>query len=490
LQMAIDLRFSEGDTTSMHFDRQGARIHHMFGNSYSKRIQHEMNSDHLGSFEKQKILEKTFEVQENILKFAKQAIDNFVKGRRLSASSHSYGYIGEIKVRLLVVEFAEKVYGSCFEKALNNTLGKENAALAEFIRISHAICDQLFLECHNFVPEHELKKVNEYSTCISYFYEFFGQNVPAVYRGDQNSIPMRQGAIAAIKAQYFRYESSRTKSKLPTVDDVCRTSDVFKIIELHEKTMDEVFTNNIRFFNISANMLEWLDAIRRDTIKVEYHLPNVLNQLEKWHDRNEQGYSLFYMFVVTFMLGLSFPSDGMRKEYIARSKEYESQARSKYRSLGFQRGIREVLGCHDRGTIRKLVPNRKVEWDKDKKQFKHSHLVDVFTGTVTRSDNPLAGKISLDISVRGTSLTVYFVPTQYGLWDSRYAKQSTRVEFFIGFSIYHCAEALAVKPLEQRFCPKCRLKREVITLNQDPGYVMCSRCHESFADPNLSQQQF
>jgi len=482
LQKALEIRTAEKAGSSPNkTDNVRGRIHHMFGNSLTKRILHAMKAEQLGKFSKSRYPKDSSFGIDKILPFARKAIENFAQGRKFIVTNRNYGYVGEAKVRLLVVEFAVKTISNCVERAFKNTLGKDKVKLAEFVRESHSVCDQLLVECHNIVPTKELSRVSDYTNCVSYFYQFFGlanTRLQSVWRDDDASIPMRRSSIATIKAKYFVSRANRKNVRLPSVYDVGEAEDINKIIGLHERTIKNVLEGNIRDVSISNDMQEWLDAVRHPLVEDRYHLEDVRCKVEQWNQKNEFGYSLFYLYVITFLSAISCPGKEMIRKQVLKLSDLHEQVRSRYKYIGLKRGSKEILANHKADTIRKLIPAHSAGWDKDAKKFKNSSGLKVCTGTVIQSDKPLIGFISLDADyvVPGKPFKVYFVPKPCGLYGSRFSHQKTRVEFFTGFSIGHGAEALQVKELIKRHCRRCGGSREIITLNQEPGFGSCTSC--------------
>ena len=473
LQKALDLRKKEREVKGVTWsDNVRGRFHHMFGFACRRRANHELsNSQKKGTKPNLPV----------IFKIIKKAVYHFTEGRKYVTYNRSYGYIGEVRVRLLIAEYVQnnhKEYPDGCVEAFNGVLDEKDIQLSEFIRDTHPVCDQLLAECHRYSYETELKDVKDFYPCMDKFIKCF-QGVMGsqkVWQESKSNIAIRRSKIASLKMQYF----CKGAKRIPNVDDIENVEDVKSLISNHEETLREVLSStNYQTVSISYDALEWLEAIRHRSIKNNYSLINVLQTVEAWEKRNEVGYSTFYLYVLHFLLALYSPGIKTSSHYYSKAVDSRRKLKSSKQRFVNTRLTREWLADHDAPTIRKLVCRNKLGvWDRDARFWKDSEAIsqlEVCTGIVVQSFYKRHGVIKLDVANPYIQVEIVFYPAYYNLFGSRYSHQSTPVEFFIGFSAELGAEAFSVKALQQNFCAHCKSLSNTITLNQPEGGV-CSKC--------------
>ena len=471
LQTALDLRlqkcFGLGSKST---DDMLSRIHHMFGVGYNLQAQ-----------EAQK--RATKQNYQNMLKFVSKAVDHFGEARCYATYNLSYGFIGEVNARLLVAEFVNDKFPNGCRKAFNFELGKDHIELSEFVRESHLVCDRLLAESLQYSTEQELERIRTYTRCIVKFNFLYGHIRKEMLSRQlktesRPTISMRRSQIAFLKMKY------RSSSKRPRIANVQNEKDLDKIIALYESIFREVFGGDIKHESVSVDVLEWLEAIRHPLAPNDYSLVRILQTVENWVKKNESGYATFYLYVVNFVLAIFSPGENLNKQYYNKTLELKEKLhllRYKY-DVKFWR-MEWIAEWDNLTSIRKLINHNSLGvWDKDNrfwKEEKNIKKLQVFAGNVTRSHHPLKGTISLDVqSQHKCRIEVYFVPKLYCLDKSIYGEQKQRVEFCIGFSMEHGAEAYAVKILEKHVCSQCCTETEFFTINQSP-LGTCRKCNIS-----------
>lgn len=460
-EFALELRTKErSEVVSEKTDNVRGRLHHMFGFSYLHRIKYDCDQGDTPQ----------------ALKTARKAVHQFYQGRNYAVHNRSYGYIGEVRARLLMVQLFLKYHH--IAEAFNEKL-KKHQELAEFVQESHAVCDQLLVECQQYTAPSDLRRISDYFTCVSNFNDYFqglSPELPALASPCPN-IRITRSKIASIKMKY----KPRNKKEIKDMDGISDKRDIVEIVELLDATLRDVFSNDYRYVSISVEMLQWLDAIRHPLMPDRYSLIDVLHFVQQWESRNEFGLATFYLYVINFLMAVCASGALQRQSYVDKASELGKKLRMiSHQNPIHQRG-RESFASHSDFTIRKLLPRRSVGiWDKYKKEWSNEEAakcLQVCTGTVIKSDLPLIGFISLDVAdpIPNRTIEVYFVPKRHSLHGRRFSERCTRVEFYIVFNTHNGAEAEAVRVMQRKQCPTCKMSTEVITLNQRSG-AKCSRC--------------
>jgi len=462
-QMALDLRIKErSDHDTDKPDNVRGRFHHMFGFSYLQKVTQECKIRNLP----------------HALHGAKKAVEQFTQGRKYAVKNRSYGYIGEVRARLLIVELYHKMFNMpdafCTKKQ-----SSKHVELREFVRVSHSECDRLLAECQQYTTSTDLMKIDHYFDCVSsynYHFQGIGELIPEPSPTSPN-MPLARSKIASIKMKYYK----QNEKEIKYLDAIKEQDDIDQVVCLLESTLRAVFLKRYKLATISGDMLEWLDAIRHPLTPDTYALEEVLELVQQWHQRNEFGFALFYLYVLNFLMAACSSESPERHSFLEKTLDLSKRLRTVSYQHSIRHRCRELLAAHSKFTIRKLLPSRCVgTWDREEKQWtnkKSAEKLQVCTGTVKKSDLPLTGFIQLDVPnpSRNHSVLVFFVPIRHDLHGRRFSEKRTRVEFFIMFNTNNGAEAEGVTKLEKRTCRNCSLTTEVITLNQ-PNCGICSRC--------------
>ena len=475
LNEALKLRINEKKSRGSEWpDNVRGRFHHMFGFACLRRAKHELNKAH-----KKKNMTKLDLSQ--IIHITRTAVYHFTEGRKYATYNRSYGYIGEVRVRLLIAEYVQKssAYPNGCLEAFNGVLDQKNIQLSEFIKESHYVCDQLLAECRHYTSEAELRGVRDWDHLVQSFITCY-RNVAetqTVWEKTEMTISIRRSQIASIKIKHCERGCRRT----PCVDDIKDKQDAEKVLRYYEQSITEVLFKNVCSGPISYDVLEWLEVIRHKKLNKDYSLSEVLQTIEAWEKRNEIGYATYYLYVLYFLLAIYSPGKEVGLLYQGKADELKSKLRTNKIRLVNTRLTREWLACHEPLTIHKLIYRSKLgTWDKDTRFWKDPEAqlqLQVCTGIITKSSVKMKGVIKLDVSNPKITVDVSFYPAFYNLVGKRYADRSTPVEFFIGFSAEWGAEALSVKELKQQFCYYCKLNTKVITLNQ-VGCGICQKCEK------------
>ena len=472
LQVAIDIRTADLEFMHVHTnlpDDMLGRIHHMFGVGYTLRAKQELNKA-----KKNRDQNK----YKDLLNFVKKAVEHFCSARRYATRDFSYGLIGEVHVRLLVADYVHTKFEKGCPGAFEGGFGPDHIALSQFVCESHSVCDQLLADCLYKTSEQKLNRVEDYTKCVENFTKFYRhirQDMP-IWKNESSNIHLRRSHIACLKMP------QGDSNKYSCIENVRNKKDLRTIIDLHEETFRQIFREESKI-SITMDMLEWLEAIRHRWSNDCYLLINVLETVSKWEKRNESVYGVFYSFAINFLLAVFTPGEDLNKEYYKKAKMYREELQSKkYRYVSDIWKFQEWIANHKEMTIRKLINGKQLgPWNKEKRFWKEEKDVEklqVFTGTVVRSQHPLKGVILLDVAQSNYKcrFEIYFVPKLYELDKSMFAEQKLRVEFCIGLNLKHGAEAFWIKPLEKSYCRNCSMETEKITINARKG--KCNKCNQ------------
>ena len=470
LQKAIEIRTAE----LMHVHKNSpddmlGRIHHMFGVGYTLRAKQELS--------KAKKNHKKNDY-EGLLYFVKKAIDHFCDVRRYATHSLSYGLIGEVRVRLLVANYVKYKFRNGCRSAFESELGKENIALSQFVCESHSVCDQLLAECLHTISEQELKRTEDYTKCVEDFTIFYGNirhDMP-LWNSENFNIHLRRSHIACLK---MPQEAGHMQ---PSIENVSNKKDLQTIIRLHETTFRQIFSEEVRNIKFTMDMLEWLEAIRHRLSKDNYSLIHVLNTVSKWEQFDDSIYATFYSYAINFLLAVFTPGEDLNKEYYNRARRCKEILQSKKYRYDSSIWRREWIANHEMMTVKKLINSKQLgQWNKENRFWKDEKDIEklhVFTGTVVQSHDPLKGNILLDVAQSNyrCRFETFFVPKLYELDKSMFGERKLRVEFCIGLSSKHGAEAFLIKALKKSFCKSCTMETEKITINTVNG--KCNKCNK------------
>ncbi|CAK8687124.1 unnamed protein product [Clavelina lepadiformis] len=463
LSTALSMRIKEQPSCP---DNSRGRILHMFGFALLRKARKLGYTDFAED-----------DVVYSLLSIVTRAIQYFADGRRYATYNLSYGYIGEVRARLLIAEHVHCNYPNGCLGAFDGSL--KNLRLSEFIRESHAVCDRLLSECQHYTLDAELKKIKDYYESVQNFNKFFKRvtNDLEIWLKTENNVEMHRSEIASIKMA-----CSKSNSKYSSVDNLLNKDDILKIIQLHEKSIHQILLdNNLKSVSVSVEILELFDAIRHPLTDDCYPLATIIQTVEQWESRNEMGYASYYLYIICFIFAVYSSGKSLGTMYNRRCEGL----RRKFRARDFWNLKRlhsiEWLSNHDDLTMRKVVSRDKMGvWDNEKRFWKNPNtvkLLQVCTGTIIRSSNPLSGYITLDVPNPSSryNVEVYFVPKLYNLTGKRFADKSLRVEFFIGFDTVRGAEAFEIRELKRKICTNCNMMKEIITLNQE-GVPKCFSC--------------
>ena len=468
LKKALMIRKAECSTFKPNFtDDMLSRIHHMTGVGYSKRVEEERHRAHQQSYQ-------------NMMNYVLEAVKHFEESRRRTTHNLTYGCIGEIRVRLLLVDFVKKKFPDGCRRAFNFKLGEGHTKLSELVRESHSVCDRLLAEALQYSTEQELERI--FTRCVNDFNKLYGPikgDMMWQFECDSNpTISMRRTRIICLKMSN-QTQTTNATSKRPCIENVRSKEDLKEIINQYNSIFYHIFKDKNNRESVSLDMMEYLKAIRHRLAPDDQSLEDILKVTRNWEQRNEPGYALFYFYVINFMLAVFSGGPELSEHYNIKAMELKKKLQSQKIQCDVVKKktwqLEWIAEHPNKTSIRKLINRDQLGvWDKEKQFWsdpRYIQKLQVFTGTVTQSKDNRNGTISLDVDhpKYKSPIKVYFVPIACNLNKSYYAEQKQRVEFYIGFSCKHGAKAFEVQRLKKQFCSICKVETEVVTLNAPDG---------------------
>ncbi|XP_076819710.1 uncharacterized protein LOC143465358 [Clavelina lepadiformis] len=490
LQMALDILHERHEVTpnSQRLKKNLSLTHTMFGFCYVKKLEHMLGS-RMGYYKpKQNHKETTF--QNNILAITSAGITHFEESRTFCRSGNrTYGYIGEIKLRLLVIEFLQKIYGEKWQSYTFQDEEEDNAP--SFVQKCLPVCDTLLTECAHVTPQLELNKLCIYYECVNLFTAFFHTPDEALQKWQgRNSTLSRRNQISVIKIKH--HKASRHSSKtMIHIDHVKDSDDLKKIVNLYHQSIRHELLHQTPNIRISGDMLEWLYGIRLHLISEDYKLADVLQLVTQWDQRNERdSLSTYYRYVLCTVLAITLPGKKLCAIYAKQSSEERKRLMSCKSHLPdkLSKINREWLSNYDiPSSFRTIVNHLQLgEWGYHERIWKDPAKICQLrpcTGAVVQSAHPYEGKIQLDVKVQHQIL-VFFVPKNYSLYGKRFGSERKRVEFYIGFSPEHGATAFSVQILLNGTCQICSIPVEIRKLG-DRRLNVCPKCNNIVYSPKV-----
>lgn len=456
-------------------------IYHMYGNMILKQVA-KYTGKYLGDRPLTQTKGRFDETAKMLLSKVEHACELFSKCRTITpiGCEGSFGYIGEIQVRLMFCDYVHRNSGNkggiC--KYIDNNTGE----LVKFVKGCIPIVDELFLSCF-YKIEPEKMDINVFN-CIHWHSALFKKGSAKTDRRIANDAMSRRLEIAKVKMKYCQPNS------YGILEHVNDEEDVEFIVQELEKNFKDYENKGPETLPTKTAMdldyREWLFAIRHNLFKENYAVDRVLQQVQLWHDTLHTPYSLFYLFVLKSVHGMgnsSSQGDAALLQDAQKTKE-EMLKRSKY--LTKPRYPREWLGKSE-NNIRQLVPGLRFFGQMEGRDIIDFEKLEIKKGTICApNDKPAGGYIDLDLGPdNAVPIKVFFVParSEGNLKGPSYT--NTRVEFVIGFSVSHGYEAFNVKPIELQKCPKCKKNVEKRTCDMK---VKCPRCQIWISIEGLKKQ--
>ena len=524
LEQAIKLRKQEIEQEKMKLSRQNSenqteedvyfskdklrpdgtltKIHHMYGIFECRKVMIDSGQDGMTTFgftkdDMKNPQSKFHDKVDELISSCTCAIDHFVLCRQYVAQGfeETYGYVGEISVRLHLVEFVKKHYepgGYTGYVSCGSASTKYRAYLSECF----AECNRLISECYELVP-HDYLGEEFYKVVNLFNVLFMGVEKALSNWQGESTLTSRRCKIAAYKMKHHRKDSKRAY-QFDSVHHVHSKEDVEKIVTLHEENIREISEQSIPT-NVDSDMLEWLQAIRHDDFSKNYKVEEVLQYVRMWVDVRVSILATYYRFVLNTMLGLgNGTTPGSIRNFADAVKSQPELKRSSFLSCK-PRLPREWLGVNDakRGMtgIKRLVHRRKIMQTVSHSSKPHSELPEVQAtleprrGTISSARKPLVGYIDIDhgFGSKTPTLKVFFIPKLTEFDGRRF--HGTRVEFHIAFTMAHGLEAYNIRELKKRTCDRCARKYEMSALGGRFLYCKCGhvvRRDDSGSQHNLT----
>ncbi|XP_067659326.1 uncharacterized protein [Haliotis asinina] len=424
-----------------------SQIYHMYGMIYGQKVNRFKPSGN--SFE---------EMASDILQLAELACDRFVKCREAKPSGHedSFGYVGEINVRLQVCDFVRRYSGY---KNIADYIDSENGSQAAmFIKKSITAIDDLIMECSTVVDPADID--SSFTDAVTWHQNLlgkYGQGLEALNLPD--TIGSKRFKIAAKKLKHgghAHFESIRCEE------------DIKVIVALFQEIFEDAFYRGVEDKRtLEIDFQEWLHVIRHESLSRVYSLEAVLTEVRKWHSMLGSPMSKFYLFVLTSMIGFGSEMGNGSPECLSEAQNLKEELRKYGRWVTRSRFPREWLGNTGKG-IKCLISNKIYTGNSEGEVTKvssASRSLVVCRGTIRPPNkNKVAGFIELDLGNNYVPVSVFFVPLRTEFEGPINA--GVRVEFHLGFSFFNGYEAFNVKALKKYECISCGSKVEILSCEQ------------------------
>ncbi|XP_038054220.1 uncharacterized protein LOC119726559 [Patiria miniata] len=458
-------------------------IYHNLGNLSHEQIKKHIGGGKLGDGKKYKcMLDETSDILVKVIRHARTAVDHFTNCRqfRSKGMDASYGFIGEIKMRLHVADFVEKCYK---QGGYYGFLSAEHSEseLRDFVESCFGCVENLLREYQDLMSPTGQAETEELDSCLNWFYAIFHDPETALkFWQGKEGVDSNRSKIAVYKLKHKRQLKASTRRTPSQVLRCLTVEDMKTIIQLYEGLFHDAYMRSIHT-DISTDLKDWMLAIRLQP-DIYSIAGKVLPQVEKCRAVSPSSdTALYYLFVLNTTLALLT----QEKKYLAESNRLREQlkrAHSKIHRL-HRKYAWEWLGANKEDhSIRRLVHRSSLgDWDSEKRfwQDESAHVkLQVCTGVIRDCKMPLHGHIGittggLSAGHHNGSLQAVFVPKQYKLYGRNYL--NAEVEFYIGFNIEHGVEAYSVLQRKKYQCNHCKSTVTVSRLVKPPTKI-CHRC--------------
>ncbi|KAL3865631.1 hypothetical protein ACJMK2_043002 [Sinanodonta woodiana] len=444
-------------------------IYHMYGMLYYWRIS-PYTGKRLGDKPDIRTANEQFENRaEELRQMVQTACFYFGESRRYCPNSaeDTYGYCSEITVRLQLSDFINRhIKGNIVEFIHTK---KDNLSKVKcFIRESIGEIDDLIRECLSKQETCEIDPL--LYECIKWYEELFKMKAADIrYFISPNNIPNRRLKIICRKLKYAKEVHKACLEYITTPEDIQ------EIVEDYEAIFNDIHLRDCEFSrkHLDMDYMEWISGIRHIQYKNNYDIETVLSRVKQWNNKvPESLYSKYYLFIMYSLLGLgpngTLGSMEMMKRAIevkeGLSKMSKTWVRSRYplEWYGKGDGIKSLItGFHFSFEGRTPAEISSIPGE-------HALRLVVLKGTICRPNTGTLGHINLNIEGNTVPFHVAFLPKRYNLNGARYVGE--KVEFLLGFSVFHGYEAFNVKVLQSFNCTNCNLSFE---FKSDESLISC-----------------
>lgn len=411
-----------------------------------------------------------------VMSLAKVAVGHFKKCRDYCSKGmdESYGYIGEIKLRLHFADFIEVNYRP---GGFIGFLEAPNEGSASDV---HLFAESCFQEVNNLLQQYEEKcttTTDELGQCLNWYYALFHDAVTALrYWHKRDDIEGRRSKIAILKIKQAKQGQGR-RNYATALDGFQSEDDLKEVVKLYEKNIDEAYSQNIPI-DVSLDLRDWMFAIRHRLHPKIYNIEtDVLRRVQWCYESLPRSHiALYYMYVLNTILAIH-PQTSVR--YFAESNQLlEKLKRMRIHLPRLQRLMAyEWVGLHkDRGIHRLVHRSSLGMWDSEQRFWKDHGVTEklqIFRGTIVSCTNAVHGQIQISTgrTTGKQTLQAVFIPKVSHLYGKMH--RNKEVEFFIGFNIEHGIGAYDVRELKRVVCGFCNSTVVASTLVRSE----CKKCH-------------
>ncbi|XP_046572915.1 uncharacterized protein LOC124280955 [Haliotis rubra] len=442
-----------------------SQIYHMYGMIYVQKV-NRFKSKHSSSM-------SFDEIASDILQLAELACNLFVKCREAKPPGHedSFGYVGEINVRLHMCDFVcqNSGYKNIVDFIAEEKESENGSQIAIFIEKSVTAIDDLIRECSTVADPADID--SSFSNAVTWHQNLlgkYGQGLEALNLPD--TISSKRFKIAAKKLKHGGHAH---------FDSIRCEADIKEIVASLQEIFEDAFYRGVEDKRtLEIDFQEWLHVIRHESLSEVYSLETVLSQVRKWHSMLSTPMSKFYLFVLTSIIGFGSEMGNGNPECLSEAQNLKEELRKYGRWVTRSRYPREWLGNNGRG-IKCLISNKIYAGNSEGEVMKLSNArrsLCVCRGTIRPPNkNKVAGFIELDLGNNYVPVSVFFVPLRTKFEGPINA--GVRVEFHLRFSFFNGYEAFNVKALKKYECIVCGSKVEILSCEQSQRCVN-ERCQK------------
>ena len=415
------------------------------------------------------------ETLSKVLGLAKVAVGHFKKCREFCTKGmdESYGYVGEIKLRLHFVDYLEINYDGGFYGFLEATdVNSEEGDDA------YMFAQSCFQEVDCLLREYQDKigtsTTDELDQCLNWFFALFHDPSTALqYWNDRDDIEGRRSKIAVIKCKQSKDGRRNKQNYAAILDGFQSEDDLQEVVKLYEKNMDEAYQFQI---DVSLDLRDWMYAIRHRFQRKLYNIDSdVLHRVQQCYGASPSShFALYYLYVLNTTLAI-IPGSSTR--HLAESMQLQEKLKKMRIYLSKLKRLMayEWVGVDDRGIHRLVHRQRLGTWDSETRFWKDPGVVEklqIFRGTIVKCTHAAHGIISISTGNNTRhDLQAFFVPKASQLFGKMH--KNKEVEFFIGFNIEHGIGAYNVRELKRVVCTFCGNSLLVSSLVRSE----CRKCH-------------
>ncbi|XP_039249109.2 uncharacterized protein LOC120326828 [Styela clava] len=442
-----------GKNTSDSGDEVLYRIHSMFGYAYNAHVRHIFGNHSVGFMIAAEYSQLSPDDLHSVHNAVLCAIQQFQKCRSYycPSVSPSYGFVGEIQIRLYLAEFCKKI-----TKHNMRGLCDRNH---RFHFLWDMICDS-FIEC-DFLLDECIKAMNgmgvvqnEISRFLNLFNDYFIISIGDFEKwiSDDGTMSSKRYKLTLMKIK----RKTDKKREFRIYQDLIPNS--YEVDEFLQSLEDIFEHSEYRRIKVSLYMEDWLKAIRLSKKVKSYNFHRIMHYVDKWDQKQErESLSTLYNYILHFLRAIQthIPVDILSLNRIHQQLENRHKMLPQWK---LERPVEwlTVFLKNDNSPLEMLRHHyQQKDFPLEIRQFFRGHVVDV---------RGWSGFIELH-SMGSMKIRVFFAPNKFNI-KVFHAKERWPVEFIIGFNPKHGAQAYKIAFLHRKQCIRCNVKFETSELSK------------------------